>query len=59
MLVRMPTHKKGNFPMRRSLVIAAVLFGTGSVVHAQVELKNYGDANGYIDVQKDPLRASL
>jgi hypothetical protein len=38
--------------MRRFLVIAAVLFGTGSVAHAQVELKNYADANGYIDVQK-------
>ena len=38
--------------MRRSLVIAAVLFGAGSAAHAQVELKNYADANGYIDVQK-------
>jgi hypothetical protein len=38
--------------MHRSLVIATVLFGAGSVAHAQVELKNYADANGYIDVQK-------
>ena len=38
--------------MRRYLIIAAVLFGAGSVAHAQVELKNYADANGYIDVQK-------
>ena len=38
--------------MHRSLAIAAVLLGTGSVAHAQVELKNYADANGYIDLQK-------
>jgi len=37
--------------MRRSLIIAAVLFGAGSAAQAQVELKNYADANGYIDVQ--------
>ena len=37
--------------MRRYIIIAAVLFGAGSVAHAQVELKNYADANGYIDVQ--------
>ena len=38
--------------MRRSLIIAAVLVGTGSVAQAQVELKNYADAKGYIDVQQ-------
>jgi hypothetical protein len=38
--------------MRRSLLIAAVLIGIGSAAQAQVELKNYADANGYIDVQK-------
>jgi HdeA/HdeB family len=38
--------------MRHSIIIAAVLFCTGSLAHAQVELKNYADANGYIDVQK-------
>jgi hypothetical protein len=38
--------------MCRSLIVAAVLVGTGSVAYAQVELKNYADANGYIDVQK-------
>ena len=38
--------------MRHSIIIAAVLFGTGSLAHAQVEPKNYADANGYIDVQK-------
>jgi len=38
--------------MRRLLILAAVLLSTGSVAHAQVELKNYADANGYIDVQK-------
>lgn len=38
--------------MRRFLISAAVLFSGASVAHAQVELKNYADANGYIDVQK-------
>jgi HdeA/HdeB family protein len=38
--------------MRRLLILAAVLTATASVAHAQVELKNYADANGYIDVQK-------
>ena len=38
--------------MRRSLIIAAVLVGTGSAAQAQVELKNYADAKGYIDVQQ-------
>jgi len=38
--------------MRRSLIIAAVLIGTGSLAQAQVELKNYADAKGYIDVQQ-------
>ena len=37
--------------MRRSLVLAAVLFGFVPVAQAQVELKNYADAKGYIDVQ--------
>jgi hypothetical protein len=38
--------------MRRSLIVAIVLFGASPVAQAQVELKNYADANGYIDVQK-------
>jgi hypothetical protein len=38
--------------MRRLLILAAVLTVTASVAHAQVELKSYADANGYIDVQK-------
>ena len=38
--------------MRRSLVIAAFLCSAGSAAQAQVELKNYANANGYIDVQK-------
>jgi len=38
--------------MRRSLIVAAVLIGVVPAAHAQVELKNYADANGYIDVQK-------
>ena len=38
--------------MRRLLIAAAVLCGAASAAHAQVELKNYADANGYIDVQK-------
>jgi len=38
--------------MRRSLIIVAVLLGAGSAAQAQVELKNYADANGYIDVQQ-------
>ena len=38
--------------MRSTLIVAAVLFGFGSAAQAQVELKNYADANGYIDVQK-------
>jgi hypothetical protein len=47
------TGKQGRkFSMRRSLIIAAVLLGAGSAAQAQVELKNYADANGYIDVQK-------
>jgi hypothetical protein len=47
------TSKQGRkFSMRRSLIIAAVLLGAGSAAQAQVELKNYADANGYIDVQK-------
>ena len=39
-------------PMRRSLLIAAFLIGAGSAAQAQVELKNYADAKGYIDVQQ-------
>jgi hypothetical protein len=38
--------------MRRLLISAVVLCGAASAAHAQVELKNYADANGYIDVQK-------
>jgi hypothetical protein len=38
--------------MRRSLIVAAVLLGAASASQAQVELKNYADAKGYIDVQK-------
>jgi hypothetical protein len=38
--------------MRRSLIVAAVLLGAASAAQAQVELKNYADAKGYIDVQK-------
>lgn len=38
--------------MRRSLIVAAVLSGAASAAQAQVELKNYADAKGYIDVQK-------
>ena len=38
--------------MRRSLLVAVVLLGAASASQAQVELKNYADAKGYIDVQK-------
>ena len=38
--------------MRRFFVTAAIFLGAGSAAQAQVELKNYADANGYIDVQK-------
>jgi hypothetical protein len=38
--------------MRRSLIIAAILLGASSAAQAQVELKNYADAKGYIDVQQ-------
>ena len=38
--------------MRHSLIIAAVLLGASSAAQAQVELKNYADAKGYIDVQQ-------
>ena len=38
--------------MRRIFILAAVFSGIASVANAQVELKNYADANGYIDVQK-------
>jgi HdeA/HdeB family len=38
--------------MYRSLIIAAVLIGAGSAAQAQVELKSYADAKGYIDVQQ-------
>jgi inactivated superfamily I helicase len=38
--------------MRCLLILAGVLTGAASVAHAQIELKNYADANGYIDVQK-------
>ena len=38
--------------MRQSLIFAAILFGCISAARAQVELNNYADAKGYIDVQK-------
>ena len=38
--------------MRRSFIVAAVLLAAIPVAEAQVELKNYADPNGYIDVQK-------
>lgn len=38
--------------MHRSLIVAAVLLSAASASQAQVELKNYADAKGYIDVQK-------
>lgn len=38
--------------MRRSFIVAAGLLAAIPVAEAQVELKNYADANGYIDVQK-------
>ena len=38
--------------MRRILILAAVLLGPGSAAYAQVEIKNYADANGYIDVHE-------
>jgi hypothetical protein len=39
--------------MKKFLVAAAVLGGLSlSTAQAQVELKTYADANGYIDVQK-------
>ena len=37
--------------MYRSITIAALLLSSAPCAHAQVELKNYADANGYIDVQ--------
>ena len=38
--------------MRRSLALAAFSFSIVSAAQAQVELKTYADADGYIDVQK-------
>ena len=39
--------------MNKLLIAAAILGGlSASTAHAQVELKTYADANGYIDVQK-------
>lgn len=38
--------------MRRSLIAAVALFGAFPAAKAQVELKNYADPNGYIDVQQ-------
>lgn len=43
--------RKGTF-MRRSLIAAVALFGAFPAAKAQVELKNYADPNGYIDVQQ-------
>ncbi|MGY4318234.1 HdeA/HdeB family chaperone [Bradyrhizobium sp. JR3.5] len=38
--------------MRRLFILAMVLTGVTSIAHAQVELKDYANANGYIDVQE-------
>ena len=38
--------------MRRALIAAVTLVGSTMMSHAQVELKNYADAKGYIDVQQ-------
>jgi len=38
--------------MRHSFIVAAGLLAAIPVAEAQVELKNYANANGYIDVQK-------
>ena len=38
--------------MRRFFITVAALLGSTIASQAQVELKNYADANGYIDVQK-------
>ena len=37
--------------MLRPAIAAALLIGSTLASHAQVELKNYADAKGYIDVQ--------
>jgi len=39
-------------PMRKFSVLIAVFLLSASAASAQVELKTYADANGYIDVQK-------
>ena len=38
--------------MRRFFIVAAALLGSTIACRAQVELQNYADSNGYIDVQK-------
>jgi len=38
--------------MHRILFLAGVLSCSASAADAQVELKNYADSNGYIDVQR-------
>jgi hypothetical protein len=38
--------------MHRSLIVAAALAASTMPSRAQVELKNYADARGYIDVQQ-------
>lgn len=38
--------------MRKFLLLIAALAATATTAKAQVELKTYADANGYIDVQK-------
>jgi len=38
--------------MRRSLIVAVAFVASTGMSHAQVELKNYADAKGYIDVQR-------
>src|SRR3954452_2758860 len=45
--------RKKDYTMNKLLIAAAVLGGLSvSTAQAQVELKTYADANGYIDVQK-------
>jgi inactivated superfamily I helicase len=38
--------------MRRTLIVAVALLASTLMSQAQVELKNYADAKGYIDVQQ-------
>jgi len=36
--------------MRRLLIVAVIVLGSTPFCQAQVELKDYADANGYFDV---------